>query len=321
MDIYKNYPVLQEDLQGVRQIMLDSITSIHGDVRNHIESVILGGGKMLRPAMVILGAHQGKRYDKKQVLAIAAAIELLHVATLIHDDVIDKAESRRGVNTLHTEKGNQVAIIAGDYLFSSSFQLVARYGKGDQGLYLSQGVRRICEAELSQNQTTGKLSITRREYLRRILGKTTLLFMLSLYTGGYTAKAPIGIQSTLRSVGYNVGMAFQIIDDILDITGNCQQVGKPVCNDLKQGVVTLPVIFAMQKTPTIKPLITEAWKNLNNETLWSQVYSEVQQGVPKAQDMAHAYTSRALQLVDSLRPSSHRDALKELVECLLIRKH
>ncbi len=321
MDIYKNYPQLEEDLRGVQQLMLDSISSVHGDVRERIESMITKGGKRLRPAFVLLGAYQGKRYNRTEAIAIGAALELLHLATLVHDDVIDQAHTRRGQTTLHTGQGNRVAILAGDLLFSSSFQLVAQYGKGDQGLYLAQGVRRVCESELRQSQTAYSLDITKREYLRRILGKTAMLFMLALHAGGHTGKVSLRNRAHLRAIGYNTGMAFQIIDDILDITESSVAVGKTTCNDLKQGIVTLPVILQIEQDAGVRKSIIQGWEKMEDSSVWTTLHSSMEYGVSQARKIACTYTQRALREVEKLPNPTYRKTLKELIELLLVRSY
>ncbi len=321
MQLYKNYPILQEELNGVQRIMLNSITSVEGDVHHCIKSMILKGGKMLRPAMVILGAKQGKSYNQEKVLSMAAALEMLHLATLIHDDVIDTAQTRRGVNTIQTHRGNKIAIIAGDYLFSRSFELVAQYSKGKQGLYLAQGVQKICQAELQQNQHAHRLDISPRHYLRRILGKTALLFMLALHVGADAGKASLKTQRLLRKVGYNMGMAFQIIDDILDVQATSMHLGKPVGNDLRQGILTLPGIMQLKKDTSLGALIAQGWAEPENQTVWNTICASVCKGVPEAKAYAETYTNRAIEATTKLPASSETTALHELVQQLLTRDY
>ncbi len=319
MQTYCAYPELKTSLQGVQQIMLDSITSISGDVEETLRGIISRGGKMLRPSFVILGAQQGKSFDEEKVLSIAASMEMLHLATLVHDDVIDQADTRRGGSTIHTNEGNRIAIIAGDYLLSRAFQLVAQYGKRDEGIYLSQGITKICEAELLQHQTAGDITISQRQYLRRVLGKTALLFTLSLFVGGDAGKASLKTKALLRKVGYNVGMAFQIVDDILDCTASTQGLGKPSSSDLRQGVVTLPVIASLRSSPKLGDLIVQGWSERENQDLWNTIFEEVKKGVPQAQKVATIYTERAINSAKQLPVATSSEAIQSLIQELLIR--
>lgn len=319
MQAYSTYPELKTYLKRVQQIMLDSISSISGDVEETLRGIISRGGKMLRPTFVILGAQQGKSFDEEKVLSIAAAMEMLHLATLVHDDVIDQAPVRRGGDTIHAHDGNRIAIIAGDYLLSKAFQLVAKHGKRNEGIYLSQGITKICEAELLQHQTAGDITISQRQYLRRVLGKTALLFTLSLFVGGDAGKASLKTKSLLRKVGYNVGMAFQIVDDILDCTASTQGLGKPSSSDLRQKIVTLPVIASMQRNQELGPLIVQGWNNQDNQDLWNTIFEEVKKGVPQAQKVATIYTERAINTAKKLPVAKPSEAIQALIQELLIR--
>ncbi len=319
MQTYHTYPELKTYLQGVQQIMLDSLTSISGDVEETLRGIISRGGKMLRPAFVILGAQQGKSFDEKKVLSIAAAMEMLHVATLVHDDVIDQASTRRGGDAVHTHEGNRIAIIAGDYLLSRAFQLVSQYGKRSEGIYLSQGITKICEAELLQHQTAGNIGISKREYLRRILGKTALLFTLSFFVGGDSGKGSLKTKALLRKIGYNVGMAFQVVDDILDCSSSAEELGKPSNSDLRQKIVTLPVITSIKRNPDLGPLIVQGWENLDNQDLWNTIFEEVKKGIPEAQKVAAVYTKRAIQSAKKLPKATSSEAIQSLIQELLVR--
>jgi heptaprenyl diphosphate synthase len=189
--------------------------------------------------------------------SLAACLEMLHMATLIHDDVIDESPTRRGKPTLHTNCGNRNAVLAGDFLLSRCFILAAKYTSPDNALALARVIAVICGQEIEQNSGRYIANFSMRHYFRKIMGKSATLFALSCHIGASEAKAPRGLASRLRRVGYNIGMAFQIIDDILDYAGDPEQVRKPLGNDIREGLVTLPLICALSldKSGALRQLI------------------------------------------------------------------
>ncbi|MDP3178214.1 MAG: polyprenyl synthetase family protein, partial [Spirochaetaceae bacterium] len=173
-------------------------------------------GKMLRPALLVIGSRFGRAAVETRIDSLAAALELLHVATLIHDDVLDEADLRRGLPTLHTKFGTKEAILAGDWLFSRCFRLAADSAGPDHARELAMLIGAVCEAEIGQDMQKFTYDASPRHYFRLIAGKTAALFSLALHTGATEAKAAVGTTQSLRRAGYDIGMAFQVIDDILD---------------------------------------------------------------------------------------------------------
>jgi heptaprenyl diphosphate synthase len=181
---------------------------------------------------------------------LAAAVELLHLATLIHDDVVDDSDTRRGRPTLNSLYGDRDAVLLGDLLFARCFALVAKHATLKNAQAMATAVSRICDGEVAEAINDRGLIPSARRYVRRVAAKTALLFALSFQVGADEAGANERQVEAFRRAGYNVGVAFQIIDDVLDLTGDTSVVGKTTGSDLLQGVVTLPVVLAMQNEGT-----------------------------------------------------------------------
>ena len=190
---------------------------------------------------------------------MAAALEILHMATLVHDDVIDGASTRRGRDSLNAQVGDRQAVLVGDFLFSRCFSLVADYASIKNARYLARGIVQICGSEIAQNRRFDPTTLSARHYLRRIMGKTAMLFMLCFHAGATQAGAEAVMAARMIRVGYNVGMSFQITDDLLDFHGRTGEIGKPVGQDLREGIYTLPVVAACRRDPAGMPaLVTRA---------------------------------------------------------------
>jgi heptaprenyl diphosphate synthase len=224
---------------------LASITSSQVDVLNEInEHLHRAGGKRLRPALYLLCAGNRPGAPHK-VLPIAVAIELIHMATLVHDDVIDNAATRRGVPSANARWGNNAAVLGGDYLFAKAFSLLATLSGHEVLKILTDAICAMCEGEITQIRDSFNPWVVEEGYLQRIAQKTAQLIGASCQLGAMTAGLAAEEAVSLYQFGFGIGMAFQITDDILDVTASAEQLGKPTGNDLRQGVLTLPVIRAL----------------------------------------------------------------------------
>ena len=246
------YAILQEDLRRTDDEIARKLDRQAFRTREGLQEFVRGGGKRLRPALVIIGARLARAAAgtpgddapaPDSAIRLAAGIELLHAATLIHDDILDQASHRRGRIALHRQYGVHDAVLMGDFLFSLTFELFADHASPDQARVLARGVSRMCESELRNAETP---ALTRREYMRRIFGKTTGMFILALSLGATEHGASDALMQHIKRIGYCLGTAFQIQDDILDITGDPKNTGKPVGGDLLAGTITLPLIAAAE---------------------------------------------------------------------------
>ncbi len=248
------FNIVKKDLEVLEEEMLSVIYSPIELITNIGTHLIEAGGKRLRPALYFL-ATRCKEIEGKNLMPLAVAIEMIHMATLVHDDVIDSAATRRGNATANAKWGNQLSILSGDYLFAKAFSLVAKNGYSSQVMViLSDIICDLSEGEIIQNKETFKASEDKVEYYDRIAKKTANFIAASCQLGGIVTGLNEEEVEALREYGYAIGMAFQITDDILDLTATSAQIGKPAGNDILQGIVTLPVIHALSVSPDAEEL-------------------------------------------------------------------
>lgn len=239
------FDVIKDDLAQLEEELLaisQTPTMLITQIGTHL---VKAGGKRLRPALYFLAAHsRGEKVENLQSLAIA--LELIHMATLVHDDVIDEASTRRGIPTANVKWGNQMSVLTGDYMFAKAFALVAEHRCQKEVLRsLSDVICSLSEGEIIQNSEAFDPKQTEEEYAERIAKKTAYFIAASCELGAIVAKHSEAEIEALKEYGYCLGMAFQVTDDILDITASSEQLGKPAGNDIVQGMVTLPVIRAL----------------------------------------------------------------------------
>lgn len=240
-DIQQDLQVVERELRSVvrTQNSLLTETSIH---------LLNAGGKRLRPALSLFGA-KFYNFNLEKVLPLAVALELIHMSSLVHDDVVDASMTRRGAPTVKAKWGNSISTHIGTYFFAKSLILLARYEETPLiSKILSDTSVKMCEGEIQQISASFDLQQSLRDYLYRIKRKTALLIAASVQLGAVACGAPRSIHLPLRRYGHSIGMAFQITDDILDIVSNQGQLGKPVGGDLRQGIITLPVIYALARS-------------------------------------------------------------------------
>ena len=305
---------MPDALKKVSGIIRDSSLSANPIITEGLSDLWNGNGKLLRPGLLLIAAQFGKVQEKHYKLA--AAIEMLHMATLIHDDVIDDSPTRRGKPAVHTRFGKRDAVLIGDFLLSRCFVLTAEYTSPQNALNLAKIIAIICAMEIEQNNDRFKSNISKRSYLRKIMGKSALLFSLACYTGSSEAKAPKIVCEKLRRIGYNIGIAFQIIDDILDYSGNEEIVRKPLGNDITAGLVTMPALCAL---PLNKPLQEIFSKENFSPEESENIFKLVREagGVEAAGKIAETYTNRAIREINLLPKGNHREMLASLTHQLL----
>ena len=318
--MWMEYPELHEELKQVKAMMHASITIENQQIREAIWAVLESGGKMVRPAYLILFSMWNENRNKEEVHAVAAALELLHVATLLHDDVIDEADTRRGQETISARFGNRVAIYAGDYLLTVCYQLLSKYSPDLAGIQLpTDGMMRVVEGELLQMEESYKTDVTVQDYLKRIDGKTAQLFMLSCMMG--ERFSGMGELERDRHIGNSIGMAFQLLDDILDYEVSSSEFGKPVLEDVAQGVYTMPLIASLQKCEKeLLPLLEKKNQLTAPDRLAIQKLVVNAGGVETAKDFASKYTMKAIHQIEKLPEANAKSMLLEITRQLLERK-
>ncbi len=247
---WSDYPEIASELNEILGIINEVNQSSEAFLNESVDYLTATGGKMLRPALFMMGSRFGPTPDaeKRQgLLTLAAAIENLHLATLIHDDVVDESRLRRGQETIQSRYGKEFAVYMGDYLLCQCFLMLSEHAYDRETLkVLSRGVSQVCLGEIRQYQNRHNPDLTLREYKKIIAGKTAGLFAVSLFAGAREAGAADAVAKTLTRIGYCVGMAFQIIDDLLDYRGDSKVFGKDTLMDIQQGCFTLPLIMGMK---------------------------------------------------------------------------
>ncbi len=233
------------DLQRVEQALRTVSPPDFPQLSQLITGLIRAGGKRIRPALVLLAARFNT-YDLDTLVDGAVAAELLHTATLVHDDTIDQAATRRGRATVNSVLPERATILVGDYIFAQSALYAARPGRPEVVSVFARTLREICDGEIRQMLGNHGLVYSKDEYFRRIYSKTAALFACSTEIGALLSDAPTPHQHALRLYGEKLGQAYQIIDDVLDFTGSEQETGKPVGSDLRHGTATLPVILFLE---------------------------------------------------------------------------
>lgn len=251
----KMFFTIKKDLSSLENLLHETVSSqvdLITDIGNHL---ISSGGKRIRPALYLLATKSNPNLDKNYVMPLAMALEMIHTASLVHDDVLDNAATRRGSATANAKWGNNIAVLTGDYLFAKAFAAIA---KNDYGPRISECLATILcdlsEGEILQNHFGYSIPNSLDIYYDRIAKKTANFIAISCEIGAIVAKLSEKDILALREYGYCIGMAFQIVDDILDLTSDSQKIGKPAGNDILQGVITLPVIYAYNHSADNKEL-------------------------------------------------------------------
>ncbi|MFD2209052.1 heptaprenyl diphosphate synthase component II [Virgibacillus halophilus] len=253
MKLAKTYSYLKKDLEKIETTLDEIIQADHHILNSASKHLLKAGGKRIRPLFVLLSG-QFNQADKEQIKTIAVSLELIHMATLVHDDVIDNAAIRRGKPTIKKQYGNRVAMYTGDYMLALALENITKIDNPHIHQTLSNALVEVCIGEIEQMRYKYIWNQNLRTYLRRIKRKTALLIATSCKLGALAANLSTAEVNRLYKYGYYIGMSYQIIDDILDFTSNAKELGKPAGNDLLQGNVTLPVLFAMQDNQFKKKL-------------------------------------------------------------------
>ncbi len=312
---------LLSELIEVKTIMKNTIGHPDSFVRDPIFQMIEAGGKMLRPSLLILSSKFGK-FDSERVLPIAAAVELLHTATLIHDDIVDNSQLRRGVETIQSKFGKDAAVYSGDYMIARSFMLINEQYDKNMIQNLSKKISQICAGELKQYRFRYNPNISIYEYIKIVSAKTAALFSLSMYMGAYLGGLDEKKIRLFGLTGLRIGIAYQIIDDCLDYSGTDATILKSSHNDLKQGFYTLPLICALKndKSDSLKSLLETS--NFNDEDI-CKIYNLVieKKGIRDAKKMARRYTEKAYDALERLPKCESRNILSDILDSLLERQY
>ncbi len=237
--------LIEEQLEKVKNIIVSKLDRGEGFVKEVGRHLLNGKGKKIRPALTLFSVWAAGG-DMEEAIPLAAAVELLHTASLVHDDLVDKSHLRRNVQTINSLWGNHVAVLTGDFLFGESFFILVQQGIPEAVAVMADVVTKMCRAEINQMSNLYDLDQGRDKYIERIEGKTALFFSACCKVGALVAKGQVEVVDALTNYGLKLGMAFQIIDDLLDFEADEGVLGKPVGSDLIEGILTLPVILLFE---------------------------------------------------------------------------
>jgi len=317
------FPTVQAPLVACLELIIEKTRIENKDIEQTVTALIDSQGKLLRPAYFLLFAQLGgaeKVLDKK-TLAAAASTEVLHLATLIHDDIIDEANTRRGSETVHVKHGQDVAVYTGDLLISIYFELLADATDSVEIIRLNtQSMKRVLQGEINQMTHAYDTSVTFEKYLESIKGKTAQLFELSCYEGAYFGQCSPEVTLQSGLIGQHIGIAFQMLDDISDYTQTLEELAKPVLNDVRQGIYTLPLILGLESDKdAFLPLLKKGEELSDSELAALVDLLDDYDCTERAYRIAKEHIDKALALIDGLPSHLDKEILYTLTETLLKR--
>lgn len=314
---------LAADLRAVEDTMVRVAEAPIGLI-NEVSGHTLGaGGKRLRPMFTLLSARAVGDVTET-VLSMAAMVELIHTATLLHDDVVDHAETRRGRPTVNSVWGTELSVLIGDYVFTRVFAHISENGLSVAAPVLSRVANDMCLGEVLEMEARRRVDVGQEAYLKILGWKTAPLIAAACELGVVAAGGPDSSREVLKEYGHQVGLAFQINDDLLDLTADPQSLGKPVANDLREGKVTLPLIrtLAVANKADAERIRRLVGSHSLNDAEVEELLSIVRgyDGLAYSARMAHDFTTRAREQLTTLPASQARDALEAMTEFVVARK-
>jgi geranylgeranyl pyrophosphate synthase len=310
---------IQERLQQVEQVMLAQADQHHPDLGIALGHLLSSGGKRIRPAVALLtGSMLGGDIDR--LVTLGAAIELLHTATLVHDDLIDGALLRRGITTLNAQWSPAATVLTGDFIFAQAAKLAAETNSVPVMHLFAETLATIVNGEITQLFTSHGLA-SRDDYLNRIYSKTASMFELA--TAAAALLSPVDQQTVtnIRKFGYDIGMAFQIVDDVLDFTGEQATVGKPVGSDLRQGLITLPALIYFDVHPDDPDVLWILKGNFFSDERIDRLVAGIRSSGAIEQSLAEArrFVDCSLETLDQYPDCEEKSALEELSSYIIRR--
>ncbi len=311
---------VDDDLRLLTDNLKNLVGARHPILAAAAEHLFEAGGKRVRPAIVLLvsRATMLDRDITPRHRRLAEITEMIHTASLVHDDVVDEAELRRGVPTVNSLFDNRVAVLAGDFLFAQSSWYLANLDNLEVVKLLSEVIRDFAEGEIQQGINRFDTSISLEAYLEKSYYKTASLIANSAKAAGVLSDQSAEVNHHLYNYGRNLGLAFQIVDDILDFTSPTEVLGKPSGSDLISGNITAPALFAMEENPYIEVLIEREFSQEGDiEKALDFIHSS--QGIPRSKELASQYGQSALKHLDCLASSPSKEVLIELVDYVLSR--
>lgn len=314
--------LIEKDLKKL-ELAIDSLDSTDvGIIKKIVNHIIKSGGKRVRPILVILTSKLCGFKGEKHI-RYAAVIEFIHTATLLHDDVVDNAETRRGSSTVNTLWGNEASVLVGDFLYSKSFELMSKDGNSKIIEAVSRATTVLSEGEILELMKTSDPTTTEDEYLEIIIKKTAILFSVACEIGAILGKKDTKTRHLLRDFGKNLGIAFQLVDDLLDYTSYNNKLGKQVGTDLKEGKVTLPLIHALKhaKNKEKKLIVNTLKKQSITNADFEKIKRIIEEtgGFEYTYETTKKYINASKKCLETFKDSPYKDALFTLNDIMLNR--
>lgn len=317
MSLYADF---RKDLSFIEKELERSVDSSSPVIRQASLLLLRAGGKRIRPIFVILSSKFGE-YSMENVAKVAVSLELIHMASLVHDDVIDNSDFRRGFETVKARWNNRIAMYTGDYIFSRALVSIGEIEMASAHQLLAETMLEIVKGEIIQIEYQQQKNQTFRDYLRRIKRKTALLLSSSCELGALVSNASPDVVGKLKRFGYFAGMAFQIVDDILDITSTDEKLGKPAGSDLLNGHLTLPTLY-IKDNPEFQPFLKRSFDGTLTEDERGKMLAYIRQSgaIEKSQQVSDMYLRKAIAEVESLPDNDAKMALLQIADFLGKRK-
>jgi len=320
------FELIQDDLEQVeKKITIESVASVDAvtAISQYLQS---SGGKRLRPSLLLLAA---KLVDggaaTSAAIHLGAVVEMIHEATLVHDDVIDAAQTRRGRPSTNNKWGNHTCVLAGDWLYMQAFQIALRQRDFPVLDLLIGLTQMMVEGELLQLERIGRIDISEADCMELVDRKTACLFSVCARLGALAGGGSAVVQERLGDYAWNLGMAFQLVDDVLDFTAREKTLGKPVGGDLREGKVTLPLVYALERaTAAERQLIAVILDERRYETVpFEKVLALIERyrGIERVREKAQAFTNKARQIIGEFPESPYQRALLTVTELVTERDH
>ncbi|MCM3215538.1 heptaprenyl diphosphate synthase component II [Niallia taxi] len=319
MKLKMMYSFLNSDLEIIEKTLEETVNANTSILRDSSLHLLKAGGKRIRPIFVLLAGQIGQ-YDIHVIKKAAVALELIHMASLVHDDVIDDSDLRRGQPTIKAKWDNKVAMYTGDYIFAKSLEIMSELNKPAAHKVLADTIVEVCIGEIQQIKDKYYFEQNVRDYFRRIKRKTALLISASSLVGAIASDVEEKHQKKLHKFGYYVGMSYQIIDDILDFVGTEEELGKPAGGDLLQGNITLPVLYAMEDEG-IRKRVSTVHEEMDREELLEIIeLIKSTDAIDRSMKISNAYLQKALDAIADLPKGRSKTALINIAKYLGKRK-
>jgi octaprenyl-diphosphate synthase len=318
------FDLISDDLQLVEKaITAESVSNVDAvtTIGLYLQS---SGGKRLRPALLLLASKLAGN-GQGSAVRLGAVVELIHAATLVHDDVIDAAETRRGRPSTNVKWGNHTCVLAGDWLYMQAFQIALRERNFQVLELLISLTQMMVEGELLQLERIGRIDVTEADCMELVDRKTACLFSVCARLGALAGHATTAEQEKLAEYAWNLGIAFQLVDDMLDFTSNEKTLGKPVGGDLREGKVTLPLVYALERaTPAERQMVETILADRNyNRVKFADILAMIYkyQGIARVKERAQFFTEKARTIIAEFPESPYQRALHSVAELITERDH